>query len=385
MTGPLAGIRVLDLSRLLPGPFLTMALADMGADVVKIEDPQVGDYMRMLPPQSGGMGGRFLAVNRNKRSLVLDLKSEAGREALLRMAARADVVVESFRPGVLDRLGIGYDALRAKNRGIVLGSISGYGQTGPYRDRAGHDLNYTALSGVLAMGGAQGGAPAVPGVQVADLAGGALWGATTILAALVGRQGTGEGRHLDISMTEGALSLLAAELASGAAAGRAPTRGQETLNGGLASYDIYETADGRYLAVAALEPKFWFAFNQAIGRQPHASDLDPDPAVQARVRAEVQDILRGRDRDAWAAVFDGVDCCCEPVLEPEEVPSHPLFVERGVFAPPAAGGIPQLRTPAGGGQASPAPGHGEHSAEVLAEYGFSEAEIHELAGGGSAS
>src|SRR5215467_1666680 len=193
---PLEGIRVLDLSRLLPGPFLTMILADMGADVVKVEDPRVGDYMRAIPPSKGGLSGRFLAVNRGKRSLALDLKTPGGRDALLRMVARADVVVESFRPGVLDKLGVGYAALSTRNPRIVVCSISGYGQNGPYVDRAGHDLDYIALAGVLAMTGPAGGAPQMPGVQVADLAGGALWGATAILGALVGREATGRGAHL---------------------------------------------------------------------------------------------------------------------------------------------------------------------------------------------
>src|SRR5262245_23824086 len=174
---PLEGIRVLDLSRLLPGPFLTMILSDLGADVVKVEDPRMGDYMRGVPPAKDGVSGRFLAVNRDKRSIALDLKAPAGREAFLKMVERADVVVESFRPGVMDKLGVGWGALSARNRGVVLCSISGYGQDGPYRDRAGHDLNYVGLAGVLAMGGARGGAPQVPGVQIADLAGGGLWGA----------------------------------------------------------------------------------------------------------------------------------------------------------------------------------------------------------------
>ncbi|HEY0194251.1 MAG TPA: CoA transferase, partial [Kofleriaceae bacterium] len=237
MTGALAdaldGVRVLDLSRLLPGPFLTMILADLGADVVKVEDPKLGDYMRNFPPAKGGMSGRYLAVNRGKRSIVLDLKAPAGRNALLRMAARADVVVESFRPGVLDKLGVGYAALAAANPGIIVCSISGFGQTGPYVDRAGHDVGYQALAGVLAMGGEAGGAPWMPGVQLADLAGGALWSATAILAALVGRHRTGRGAHLDISMTEGALALATAELGN-LACGHAPTRGVEALNGGLA-------------------------------------------------------------------------------------------------------------------------------------------------------
>ncbi|HWU90746.1 MAG TPA: CaiB/BaiF CoA-transferase family protein, partial [Kofleriaceae bacterium] len=210
LAGALRGVRVLDLSRLLPGPFLTMVLADLGADVVKVEDPRVGDYLRAFPPAKGGLSGRYLAVNRGKRSLALDLKAPAGRDAFLRLAERADVVVETFRPGVLDKLGVGYARLAERNPKVVVCSISGFGQTGPYAHRAGHDLDYIGLAGVLAMGGPAAGAPVMPGVQIADLAGGSLWGATAILAALFGRERTGRGAHLDISMTEGALALLAA-------------------------------------------------------------------------------------------------------------------------------------------------------------------------------
>ncbi|MBC7976741.1 MAG: CoA transferase, partial [Myxococcales bacterium] len=326
MLSPLAsaldGIRILDLSRLLPGPFLTMVLADLGADVVKIEDPRLGDYMRQFPPAKGGISGRYLAVNRGKRSIVLDLKTAAGRDALLRMAAQADVVVESFRPGVMDKLGVGYAALAQANPGIVMCSISGFGQTGPYVDRAGHDLGYIALAGVLAMGGEAGGAPMMPGVQIADLAGGALWSATAILAALVGRHRTGQGAHLDISMTEGALALVAAELGN-LECGIHPTRGVETLNGGLACYGIYRTQDDRYLAVGALEPKFWIALNTAIGRPPNVGELLGKADAQAKTRAEVAAIFATRTAADWQTVLAPHDCCVELVLEVEELAQHP--------------------------------------------------------------
>ncbi len=374
---PLAGILVLDLSRLLPGPFLTMILADMGADVVKVEDPRVGDYMRAFPPAKGGLSGRYLAVNRNKRSMTLDLKSAAGRDALLRMVERADVVVESFRPGVMDRLGVGWDVLSARNPKLVLCSISGYGADGPYADRAGHDLNYIALAGVLAMGAeSRGRAPAMPGVQIADLAGGALWSATAILGALVGRDRTGRGAHLDISMTEGALALLAAEIGN-MDCGAQPTRATETLNGGLACYSVYKTADDKYLSVGALEPKFWLAFNQAIGRKGNLPEL-VGPR-QDELRAELAAILATRTRDEWVEVLAAHDCCCEPVLEPDELAAHPLHRARGVFFTidgGALGPVAQLRTPVGAPEASTlAPRLGQHSREVLAEYGFADAEI----------
>jgi len=376
VTAPLRGIKVLDLSRLLPGPFLTMVLADMGADVVKVEDPRVGDYLRAIPPAKGGISGRFLAVNRGKRSLALDLKAPAGRDAFLKLVAKADVVVESFRPGVMDKLGVGYAQLRAVNPRIVLCSISGYGQTGPYVERAGHDLNYIALAGVLAMTGPAGAAPQMPGVQIADLAGGALWGATAILGALVGRDRTGEGAHLDISMTEGALALLAAELGN-LDCGARPTRGTETLNGGVACYGVYRTSDDRYLAVGALEPKFWIALNQALGRPANVGELVGD---QAKVRAALAEIFATKTADEWNALLAKHDCCVEIVHELAELPLHPLHSARGVFfeidGGDGVGRVLQVRTPVGVPANPTAPPRlGQHTREVLAEYGFSDAEI----------
>ena len=383
MTRPLDGIRVLDLSRLLPGPFLTMVLADLGADVVKIEDPKVGDYLRIFPPAKGGVGGRYLAINRGKRSLALDLKDADAKAAFLRLVAAADVVVESFRPGVLDKLGIGYATLAAINPRIVVCSISGYGATGPYVHRAGHDLNYIGLAGVLAMGSeGPGHPPAMPGVQIADLAGGALWSATGILAALVGRERTGRGAHLDISMTEGSLALLAAELGN-LDCGARPTRGTETLNGGVAGYGVYRTADDRFVSVGALEPKFWIGFCTAIGRKVDLSELVAPPARQATIRAELAAVIAAKTRDEWTAIFAAHDCCCEPVLEPDELATHPLHVARDVFFTidgGAAGPIAQIRTPIGAPEhPSPPPTLGEHSAAVLADYGFTADEIARIA------
>jgi len=385
LAGALTGVRVLDLSRLLPGPYLTMILADLGADVVKIEDPHVGDYLRVIPPKKGDLSGRYLAINRGKRSLTLDLKAPAGAEALRRMAAQADVVVESFRPGVMDRLGLGYAALSAINPRLVVCSISGYGQTGPYADRAGHDLNYVSLAGVLAMGGGEaGGAPAMPGVQIADLAGGTLWSATGILAALLQRDRTGRGAHLDISMTEGAMALLATELGN-LDCGAVPSRGAETLNGGMACYQIYRTQDGRYLSVGGLEPKFWLAFNQAIGRTGSVAELAGVSPDQARIRAELAAILATKTLAEWVTILAAHDCCCEPVLEPAELADHPLHQARAVFFEldgGALGPIRQLRTPLGA-PAAPTipPRRGEHSAAVLRDYGFGADEIAALGAG----
>ena len=369
----LNGIRVLDLSRLLPGPFLTMVLADLGADVVKIEDPRIGDYLRAMPPVKGGMSGRFLAVNRGKRSVALDLKDARARDAFLAMVERADVVVESFRPGVMDKLGLGYATLAAKNPKLVVCSISGYGQTGPYAHRAGHDLDYIALAGVLAMGGHAGGAPVMPGVQIADLAGGGLWGATAILAALVGRTRTGKGAHLDISMCEGSLALLAAELGN-LELGAHPTRGMEALNGGLACYGVYRAKDDRYLAVGALEPKFWMVLNQAIGRKVDATELIGNRDKQAEVRRELEAIFATKPAAEWASFLAQHDCCVELVLEPDELSNHPLHQARGVFftvdGGEGVGPVQQIRTPLGTpSHPKPPPRLGQHTQEVLAEYG----------------
>jgi crotonobetainyl-CoA:carnitine CoA-transferase CaiB-like acyl-CoA transferase len=377
---PLEGIRVLDLSRLLPGPFLTMVLADMGADVIKVEAPVIGDYLRQLPPVKGKMSGRFLAVNRDKRSLVLNLKDERGREALLRMVESADVVVETFRPGVIDKLGIGYEALKARNPKIILCSISGYGQTGPYQKRAGHDLNYIGLAGVLAMGGEKEGKPMMPGTQIADLAGGALWGATAILGALVGRERCG-GQHLDLSMTEGSMALLAAELGNLDCVDTTPTRGAESLNGGLACYGVYRTKDDKYLSVGALEPKFWMAFNQAIGRKGDMAEVIAPPAKQEELRQEIAGILATKTRDEWTEVFASFDCCTEPVLELDELQGHPQHKSREMFftIPSDDGDVLQVRTPVGApGAKRLAPTLGQHSEEVLREFGFSDDEIASL-------
>ena len=376
MHAPLRGVRVLDLSRLIPGPFCTLILSDLGASVDKLEDPHVGDYLRVFPPLKNGLSGRFNALNRDKRSLCLDLKQPEGRDALLQLVRGYDVVVESFRPGVLDKLGVGFAALSKQNPRLILLSISGYGQDGPLRDKAGHDLNYLALGGVLGLAGPPDRAPPTPAIQLADVAGGALFGAVGILAALYERERSGQGQQLDVSMCEGALAFLIPDLGNLDAAGAPPRRGGELLNGGAAAYGVYRTKDDRFLSVGALEPKFWAAFNQAIGRPVDLSELVADEATQARVRDEIQTLLAAKTRDEWEQLLVG-DVCVEPVLDVAELAAHPQHRARGMFFD--VDGLRQTRTPLGRveGHRGP-PQLGGDGAAILREAGFSDGDIERL-------
>jgi crotonobetainyl-CoA:carnitine CoA-transferase CaiB-like acyl-CoA transferase len=376
MHAPLAGVRVLDLSRLIPGPFCTLILSDLGASVDKLEDPHVGDYLRVFPPLKHGLAGRFNALNRDKRSLCLDLKQPAGRDALVKLIARYDVIVESFRPGVLDRLGVGFAALAAVNPRLIMLSISGYGQDGPLRDRAGHDLNYVALGGILGLAGPASGAPPTPPIQVADVAGGALFGAVGILAALYERERSGRGQQIDVSMCEGALAFLIPDLGNFDADGKVPRRGGELLNGGGACYGVYRTRDGKFLSVGALEPKFWSAFNQALGRRVDLAELVAPAEQQEQIRAEIQAIIGTKTRDEWEQLLIG-DVCVEPVLTAEELAQHPQHRARGMFF--TVDGLQQTRTPLGTPHGHrPPPTLGGDSATILREAGFSDGEIAEL-------
>jgi alpha-methylacyl-CoA racemase len=376
---PLRGIRVLDLSRLLPGPYCTLILSDLGAEVLKIEDPAQGDYLRGMPPLRGDAGGLFLALNRDKRSLVLDLKQPAGRDVFLRLCETADVVLESFRPGVMARLGLDYDVLRGRNSRLVLVSVSGYGQDGPLASRAGHDLDYVALAGVLGVLRRASAAPAVPALQLADLVGGGLWGALGAIAALYARERTGTGRHVDVSMTEGALSLLIPELGAFAVSGAEPRQGTGLIRGGNANYEVYETADGQALAVGALEPKFFAALAAALGRQFNPGDIPAPPARQATTRAELQAIFRTKTRAEWERFLAAHDACVEPVLSLAELPAHPQHVARQVFFvldDPRRGPLRQTRTPLGRPDGhTPPPAFGEHTTEVLLQAGYTADQI----------
>ncbi|MBI3184861.1 MAG: CoA transferase [Myxococcales bacterium] len=382
---PLEGLKVLDLSRLLPGPYATLVLADLGAAVDKLEDPSGGDYIRQMPPFAGEQSALFLALNRNKRSLALDLKSPEGASALKRLVRGYDVLVESFRPGVMGRLGLSYEALAELNPRLVYCAISGYGQTGPDRLRAGHDLDYVARAGVLGLGGERGGPPAMIGAQIGDVGGGSLLALAGILAALYERQRTGRGRFVDISMTEGAMAFVHLHLAARLLAKEGPLlgRGEGALNGGYACYNVYPTQDGRYLAVGALEPKFFSALCERLGRPELLDGAYDTGDVGRKVREELAHVFGEKPLAHWKELFAGADLCVEPVWEGDEVFSDPQHVARGMFVQ-AEGRATQVRTPLHFGPLPlrPAPALGEHTRAILAEAGFAEAEMDRLAPSG---
>ncbi len=379
---PLDGLRVLDLSRLLPGPYATLVLADLGAEVVKVEDPRGGDYLRWQPPLIGVQSGAFHALNRNKRSLALDLKAEGGAQVLLRLARSSDVLVESFRPGVLDRLGAGHDALRSASPRLVVCAITGYGQTGPSRDLAGHDLNYAAVAGALAMNGPV--AHPLPfGIQPADMGG--AWAAVAgILAALHRRASTGEGALVDVSLTEAVLGMMTAQLGMAAARGSPLRRGREVLSGAAACYRTYRTRDGGFVALGALESQFFARFCEAVGR-PELAERQHDDEGRGPL-PELEALFATRTRDEWARLGRERDLCLTPVLEGDEPRRDAQLADRGVFGEVATPweekAIPAFATPVRveGGRAPwrPAPLLGQDTEAVLGERGFTTGEIAEL-------
>lgn len=381
---PLQGLRVLDLSRLLPGPYCSLMLADLGADVIKIEDTRQGDYIRWSPPYQKDQSALFLALNRNKRSIRLDLKQPEGVAAFKRLVETADVVLESFRPGVMDKLGVGYEVLRQINPKLVFCAISGYGQDGPYRDKAGHDLNYLALAGFEGITGVPG-RLALPGGQVADVGGGSLSAAVGILAALFQRQQTGEGRFVDISMTDGVLAFLTMHLGAFFADKQVPGPATMTLNGAYPCYNAYETQDGRWMSLGALEPKFWMNFCQAVERPDLMDKAFDQGEGPGSPHGEVVAIFKSRPLDEWVRISSENDFCGEPVLTFDELESHPLHQARGNFfrmEHPTEGEVLQVRTPVRFADASgeaenlrPAPGLGEHTDSILKEAGYSEADV----------
>ena len=371
---------VLDLTNYLPGPYATQILADFGARVVKIESP-LGDPVRHLPPQDpDGVGASFKALNYGKQSLCLDLKQEAGRALLLKLVAKADVLVEGFRPGVLDRLGIGAEVCRAANPQLIWCAITGYGQDGPYRDRPGHDVNYLSYAGAMGITGGRDGAPNAPvisGVQAADTLA-SMAALSGILLALCERTTSGQGRFVDVSMLDAAISVQGIHFAADSAGQPAGPRTM-ALNGGLPCYDTYETQDGRAVALGALEPKFWEVFCEITG-QDEWSSRQFDPTL----RADVAALFRTRDLDEWRLILEDSGCCLSPVLTYDEARADPQVVARALVADrrtaPPMRFDPPLRRPT----TPPATRQGEHSRIVLQDLlGLSDAEIEELGASGA--
>jgi crotonobetainyl-CoA:carnitine CoA-transferase CaiB-like acyl-CoA transferase len=395
---PLSDVRVLDLTRLLPGGFCSLLLADLGAEVLKVEDTGMGDYVRWAPPYYGGeeqqeLGTRsalYLSLNRGKRSIRLNLKAPQGRQALLQLVEQYDVVLDGFRPGVLDRLGVGYEQMREANPAIVFCAITGYGQDGPYTERAGHDMNYLGLVGLLGLTGAKDGPPVQSGGQIADIGGGALMAAFGVMAALHESRRSGEGQMVDVSMADGALSWLAMVAGRYFCDGEVPRRGEQQLAGGLICYLPYEAKDG-WVTCGALEPKFWAALCNGVGRPDLIESQFDAPGSDAW--REIAEVFRVRTREEWRAFNDEHDCCVEPVLDVDEALDSELVRAREMvieMEQPELGTIRQLGTPVKmsrtpGDPTRPAPAFGEHTRDVLSEAGYSAEEIAAMIESGAAA
>lgn len=391
MTGPLAGVTILDLTRLLPGGYATLLLADLGADVIKVEEPGTGDYIRWTPPIVGEFSASHIALNRNKRSITLNLKSDGGRDAFLRLAESADVVIESFRPGVMERLGVGWPALKGRNPALVYCAISGYGQTGPRAQVAGHDANYIGYAGVLGITGEEDRRPVLPGVQVGDLGGGGMAAAIAILAALFKRQMTGAGDFCDISMSDGALSWLTIHAGAFVATKTDPERERMHLSGLHPCYRVYPAADG-YLSVGALEPQFWETLCKALSRPDLLGDAFAMGERRTEVISALEDLFVTKTRDDWMEFFDGKDVCVGPVnsfseaFEDEHNRARGMVFEAEV---PGAGewthvGNPLKLESLGDAELRlPPPGLGEHTEEVLQSAGITAEQLEELRSSGA--
>jgi crotonobetainyl-CoA:carnitine CoA-transferase CaiB-like acyl-CoA transferase len=369
----MSGIRILDLSRLLPGPYLTKLLTDLGAEVIKIETPLAGDYTRLAPPEMG-LGGLYETLNRGKQSLALNYRNPRGHQLFMGLAKTADVILEGFRPGTAERHGIGYEDIKSIKPDIIYCSLSGYGQEGPYRGQAGHDINYEALGGALALNAQPGEKPVPFGLPIADLSGAMLAG-IAILGALFGRERTGQGAYLDMALLDGVLSWMTPLAGAAFFSGFELSAGSHPLLGGLPCFNIYQAADGKYLTLAALEPTFWQAFCQVVGRD----DLLPRQ-FDRTIKEEIADIFRQKGQQEWLEAFEGTDGCVEAVNSFAEMLAHPQVRARG-YVQEEAGKPVRLESPFVFARRAldPAPSLGQHTRKILRELGVSDEEMKVLA------
>jgi len=392
MTGPLSereqplkGLQVLDLTKLLPGPLCTMILGDYGAEIIKVEDIHAGDPTRFVGNVVKGSGSFFRQLNRNKKSIALNLKTEEGCEVIKKLAVRADVLVEGFRPGVMDRLDLGFKKLGSLNPRLIYVSITGYGQQGPYREKAGHDINYTALAGLLDLSAGEGDIPVMPAVQIADIAGGSLMAINGIMMALYERQRTGKGSYVDISMTRSMLPWLTYAASFLDSIEKLPRRGCGHLTGAYACYNIYGTADEKQMSLGALEPAFWQRFCETVGKPQWISMQFAEEGREELIDA-VRDLFKGKTREQWEEIFNQVDACCEPVLDLHEAIDHPVSRSENFWIKGSSTdgeneimtGFPILFSGQPGELKLPPPRHGEHSSEILLAIGYEKKAIAEL-------